>query len=83
MEYFIVALMSLVNPETNSANMYVFTKPHQSIEACKYFAVTNIPAISETLYKNFGPDDTPQMISCVTKDVIEQLAYPVEAGEDI
>ena len=82
MEYFIVALMTLINPETNTQNIYVFTKPHSTIEECKIFAVQNIPVISEQLYINFGPKDKPRLITCVTKEIIEELVAPV-SGENI
>jgi len=85
MEYFIVALMTLVDPVFGTQNVYVFTKPHATIQECKMYAVANIPQISETLYKNFGPDDKPSMITCVTKKTIKEFAIPAEepTGENI
>ena len=85
MEYFLVALMTLIDPVFGTQNVYVFTKPHATIQECKMYAVANIPAISETLYKNFCPYDKPSMITCVTKKTIEEFAMPAEAstGENI
>ena len=46
MEYFIVALMTLVDPVFGTQNVYVFTKPHATIQECKMYAVANIPQIT-------------------------------------
>lgn len=76
MEFFIIALMTLINPDTNTQNIYVFTKPYKTIEECKQSAIDNIPIISQTLLRNFGEKDRPQLISCVTKETIYKLVTP-------
>jgi len=78
-QYIIVALMSMTEP--SGENVYVFYKPQFSeIEECKLYARQNSRNIFRTLIGEFGPDNPPRIISCIPRNMLEDL---VDLGNEV
>ncbi len=76
MKYFIVAMMSLVSEPLGQRDMYVFTKPFDSLEECKTDASINMPYIMAKLWNEYGQhneNNYPLMISCIDQYEVKKL----------
>tara|TARA_B100000035_G_C20571438_1_gene366978 strand:+ start:140 stop:415 length:276 start_codon:yes stop_codon:yes gene_type:complete len=78
MKIFLVALMAFMEngqvPGFEPPMAYVFTDPtFNSVPECKNFAIKNSDMILFKLYKEFGQNYRPHMISCVDKNVVDKI----------
>ena len=78
MKFLIVAMMTLINAESGTRDLYVFNNKFETWEECARFSQINMFPIMRRLFHEFGPNNEPHMISCVTEDVVEKLILELE-----
>jgi len=74
--YLMVALMSVVNMETQEieSSMYVFQEPYfYEMQECKDHVQDDLQTIFGHLYLNYGPNAMPQQIYCVDSRRLEEF----------
>ena len=78
MKFLIVAMMSLVNIENGTRDIYVFNNKFETWNECARFTQINMFPIMRRLFAEFGPDNEPHMISCVDEKVVEKIKSELE-----
>jgi hypothetical protein len=79
MKFLIVAMMTLINTESGTRDLYVFdSHKFDTWNQCARFSQINAFPIMRRLFEEFGPDNKPHMVSCVTEDVVKQLIQELE-----
>ena len=79
MKFLIVAMMSVINVEQGTRDIYVFdTHKFDTWEQCARFTQLNMFPIMRRLFAEFGPNNEPHMISCVDEKVVEKIKSELE-----
>ena len=75
MKIYLVALMAhLMGTAVEPPVAYIFTTHvFNSKEECSQFAVDYSDEIMTKLWMEFGPDYTPNIISCVDQDTVDAI----------
>ena len=79
MKFLIVAMMTMVNVESGTRDLYVFdSHKFDTWRQCATFTQVNMFPIMRRLFHEYGPNNEPHMISCVTEDVVEKIKKELE-----
>ena len=79
MKFLIVAMMTVINVENGTRDIYVFdTHKFNTWEQCARFTQINMFPIMRRLFAEFGPDTEHHMISCVDEKVVEKIKNELE-----
>ena len=78
MKFLIVAMMSLVNIENGTRDIYVFNNKFETWKECARFTQINMFPIMKRLFVEFGPNNEVHMISCVKEDVVEKIKKEID-----
>ena len=79
MKFLIVAMMTVINVENGTRDIYVFdTHKFNTWEQCARFTQINMFPIMRRLFAEFGPDNEPHMILCIDEKVVEKIKNELE-----
>ena len=79
MRFLIVAMMTVINVENGTRDIYVFdTHKFNTWEQCARFTQINMFPIMKRLFVEFGPNNEVHMISCVKEDVVEKIKKEID-----
>ena len=79
--FFLVAMMTLIDAERGTRDIFVFNDEFKSWNECRNFSFINQLPIMQRLYYEFGPENPPYMLSCVEKEIVEKIRK--ELGQSV